>query len=86
MWKNLATVALLVAAPLALAGCGGDDPAGTAAHNDADVSFAHADGGFAQAGLVIDRDDVALAQCSDVHGSFSNECGLHYGISPAARD
>lgn len=38
--KNLATVALLVAAPLALAGCGGDDPEGMAAHNDADVTFA----------------------------------------------
>jgi len=40
MRKNLATIALPVAAPPALAGCGGDDPAGTAAHNDADVTFA----------------------------------------------
>lgn len=38
MRKYLATLVLLVVAPLALAGCG-DEPA-TAAHNDADVTFA----------------------------------------------
>lgn len=39
MRKNLVTIAMLVAAPLALAGCGQDAPE-AAAHNDADVTFA----------------------------------------------
>lgn len=39
MRNTLATLALLASAPLALAGCGGDEPA-AAGHNDADVTFA----------------------------------------------
>lgn len=39
MRKTLATLALLASAPLALAGCGDDEPA-AAAYNDADVTFA----------------------------------------------